>query len=231
MPETRPRRHDLVWLDPGALERIEVAPDDRAMLAAWLRLERPLVAGRHEAGDARLRLGFTVPGIGARRRIGVLAPRDTLVARKPPPPLAELIEVAPLSWRATLRDLSTAMTATGHVVRAYGSLVNQSIIGEPCLHVASDLDVVVDCADRARAIDALRILDPFADTHPRIDGELRVGGWAVAWRELAAAVDAGRSVLAKSDGAVRLMAADEFLDAVHRVQTDADQRAPDPLAA
>ena len=84
---------------------------------------------------------------------------------------------------------------------------------------------------RARAIDALRILDPFADTHPRIDGELRVGGWAVAWRELAAAVDAGRSVLAKSDGAVRLMAADEFLDAVHRVQTDADQRAPDPLAA
>jgi phosphoribosyl-dephospho-CoA transferase len=229
--DIQPRRHDLVWLDPEAPARFELSTDDRPLVADWLQAERPLVAGRREPGDTRLRMGFTVPGLGARRRVGVLAPLDTLVRHAPPPLLAELIEAAPISWRTTLIDLATDMAAAGHTIRAYGSLVNQHLSGQPCLRPDSDLDVLVDCANRAQAIDALHVLARFSDGHPRIDGELRMAGWAVAWRELAGALGTKRSVLTKSDIAVRLMAVDDFLDATHREAPHADQRIPDPLAA
>ena len=231
MAEIQPRRHDLVWLDPEALERIAVSTDDQPLLADWQQHDRPLVTGRREPGDARLRLGFTLPGTETRRRVGVLAPHETLVRHTPPPLLAELIEAAPISWRTTLIDLATDMAAAGHTIRAYGSLVNQHFSGQLCLRSDSDLDVLVDCTGRAQAIDALRVLEHFADRHPRIDGELRIDGWAVAWRELAGALDNRRSVLAKSDTTVRLVAVDDFLDATHREAIHADQRIPDPLAA
>lgn len=231
MAEIQPSRHDLVWLDPEAIDRLEVSAGDRPLLADWLQRARPLVTGRREPGDARLRLGFTVPGVGTRRRVGVIAPRNTLVGHAPPPMLADLVESAPMSWRDTLLDLSAAMASAGHAVRAYGSLVNQHLSGQPCLRADSDLDVLVNCAHRAQAIDALRVLEGFGDGHPRIDGELRIAGWAVAWRELAGALGTKRSVLTKSDTAVRLMAVDDFLDATHREAIHADQRTPDPLAA
>ncbi len=226
MAEMLPSRHDLVWLDPEALDRLEVSADDLPLLTDWLARGRPLVTGRRELGDARLRLGFTVPGMGARRRVGVIAPREARVRHTPPPLLIDLCASAPVSWSATLSDLATDMAAAGHTIRAYGSLVNQHLSAQPCLRPDSDLDVLADCTDRAQAIDALRVLDRFGDGHPRIDGELRIAGWAVAWRELAGALGTKRSVLTKSDTAVRLMAVDEFLDASH-----ADQRTPDPLAA
>jgi len=229
--ETLPRRHDLVWLDPDALDQLEVAPEDRPLLADWLRLGRPLVSGRREAADPRLCLGLTVPGTDRRRRVGVLAPRDALLRHAPPPLLAELGASAPETWRTTFHALSDAMAATGLTLRAYGSLVNQHLSGQPCLRPDSDLDVLVSCADRAQAAEALRVLDQFGDGHPRIDGELRMAGWSVAWRELAGALGTRRSVLAKSDTTVRLMAADDFLDATHREPSHADQPTSAPLAA
>lgn len=226
MAEMRPRRHDLVWLDPEALDRLEVSAGDRPLLADRLQRALPLVTGRHEPGDTRLRLGFTVPGTGPRRRVGVIAPREARVRHTPPPLLVDLCTSAPVSWCAPMIDLATDMAAAGHTIRAYGSLVNQHLSAQPCLRPDSDLDVLADCTDRAQAIDALRVLNRFANGHPRIDGELRIAGWAAAWRELAGALDTKRSVLTKSDTAVRLMPVDDFLDASH-----ADQRTPDPLAA
>jgi len=229
--EIQPSRHDLVWLDPEALDGLEVSADDRPLLVDWLARGRPLVTGRREPGDTRLRLGFTVPGMGTRQRIGVLAPREARTRHTPPPLLTDLCASAPVSWCAPLIDLATDMAAAGHTIRAYGSLVNQHVSGQACVRPDSDLDVLVDCQDRHQAVDVLRVLGGFADGHPRIDGELRLGGWAVAWRELAGALGTKRSVLTKSDTFVRLMSVDDFLDATHREAIHADQRTPDPLAA
>ncbi|QID19565.1 malonate decarboxylase holo-[acyl-carrier-protein] synthase [Nitrogeniibacter mangrovi] len=222
MAEPSPRRHDLAWVDAAALDRLAVHAADRPVLDDWLQQARPLVVGRREPGDARLRLGFTVTGTGARWRVGVLAPPDTLIRHAPPPPLGALAASAPARWQAPLAHLATAMGAIGQTVRGYGSLVNQHLSGAPCLRPDSDVDVLVDCTDRARALRALAVLGRHGDGTPRIDGELRLAGWAVAWRELAAALEADRSVLAKSDTAIRLMTAAEFLDAVHPGHDDAD---------
>ncbi|MFX7163564.1 phosphoribosyl-dephospho-CoA transferase MdcG domain-containing protein, partial [Acinetobacter baumannii] len=90
--------------------------------------------------------------------------------------------------------------------RVYGSLLWQSLSGKPCLRDDSDLDLLFDLEDPA-PLPALLALLRHADGALRLDGEIRCGAHAVAWRELAAALD-GRSprrVLAKSDDGIVLI--------------------------
>lgn len=216
-----PRRHDLVWLDPAAVDRIAACGADRPHLGGWLARSRPFVVGRRDVVDPDLRLGFTLPGIGQRQRVSVRAPLDAVAEHRPPPSLADIASAAPAAWHRQLRDLAVDLDGAGLTARCYGSLVNQAISDEPCLRPDSDVDVIVDGADAADAFRALAILERHGNGIPRIDGELRLHGWAVAWRELAAAIGTGRHVLAKSDTAVELLPAERILgDAVARGDYD-----------
>ncbi|WP_085317187.1 malonate decarboxylase holo-[acyl-carrier-protein] synthase [Derxia lacustris] len=209
------RRHDLVWLRTDGPAAAVAAPADRDALQAWIAEGRPVVVSRQMPGAhpaAGVAAGFTLPGTGARRRVALAFPPESVQWHAEPPRPRELVDAAPAGWRAALKRLDAEAEALGLRVGVCGSLVNQHFTGEPCLRPDSDIDLVVDCADAAalrRALDWL----PVAARMLPLDGELRLGDWAVAWREAAAALARGgaASCLAKSDTAVALIAFDDWL--------------------
>lgn len=221
-PYDRLSRHDLVWLDPTAsFEQFDVTEIDRAALRDWLDRRLPLVKGRQDGGSDRLRLGFTLPGIGPRRRIEVRAPRGAILVHGAPPGLAALLRHAPAAWQPRLEALAQTLQRSGLIARVYGSLVTQAFSGDTCLRPDSDIDLLIDCRDGADALAAIDILARHGDASPRLDGEIRMpGGWAVAWRELAQARAQGGQVLAKSDSDLQLMRPEDFLGAT--LSTGAD---------
>ena len=214
-----PRRHDLVWLDPGARPgQWQTAPDDGGELRAWIARHLPLVAARPTPALAPagwLTLGFTVPGQGPRRRITVLAAPQIVIHQRAPLTVAEALPHAPAAWCAGMARLDAACRAAGLTPRIYGSLAGEIFSGQISLNADSDLDVLIDCADGDQvraAVAVLRTAD--AAVAPRLDGELRLAnGWAVAWRELAAALAAGGSarVLAKSNTLVAMLTIAQLL--------------------
>lgn len=215
MPEAALRRHDLVWLDPaGPVAHLGVTEAHRAELRSWVECRLPLVVGRQDGHPAGLRLGFTLPGTGPRRRVEVRAPRAAIVTHRAPPFLETVLDHAPDAWQAPLHAVARAFRQVGLIPRAYGSLVTQAFTGEACLRPGSDVDLVIDCRSRAEAEAALAVLEASGDGPPRLDGELRLPhGWAVAWRELAQTRATGGQLLAKSDRGVQLMSAEHFLGA------------------
>jgi len=207
------RRHDLVYLDQGCGHKLNVLAEHRPLLANWLARGRPFVVGRQDDDDRQLRLGFTIPGTGPRRRVGVIAAFDHVTSHRLSPLLAELLDASLQSWRPVMKSLMDAFAEVGLTPRGYGSLVNQFFSGENCLNGQSDLDVLIDCEHRASAERALAILEKNRLCMPKIDGELRMRQhWAVSWRELAQALFTGGQILVKSDTAVQLLSAHAFLD-------------------
>jgi phosphoribosyl-dephospho-CoA transferase len=233
VPEAALRRHDLVWLGPAAsLAQFGLAEQDHSALRDWMARRLPLVVGRQDGQPGGLRLGFTLPGCGPRRRVTVRAPRAAIVAHGPPPAVEAMLRFAPEPWQPSLQTLARAFSRTGLIARAYGSLVTQAFSGEACMRPGSDVDVLIDCACRAEALAAVAVFARQGDGPPRIDGELRMShGWAVAWRELARSLDVGGQVLAKSDTALQLMSPDEFLGAPIPIGAIHASRAHAPAAA
>lgn len=204
----RLRRHDLVWLRAGAAVTLAACSAAAAAdVEAWRRAGRPLVCARSDAlPTERVRLGLTLPGTGVRRRVSLTAARADVERSTPPPPLASLLDALPAAHRPSLHAFAERCTALGITPRVYGSLLWQSLSGKPCLRDDSDLDLLFDLEDPA-PLPALLALLRHADGALRLDGEIRCGAHAVAWRELAAALD-GRSprrVLAKSDDGIVLI--------------------------
>jgi len=231
------RRHDLVWLRrdlPADAPGWHAAPADHALAAAWIDAGRPLVVSRQmpDADPAQgIAAGVTLPGIGPRRRVALALLPTAVERRRGPLTLDEVLPAAPPAWQPALARLAADARRLGLSVGVYGSLVTQAVSGERCLRPASDLDLIVDCADAdelRRALAWLAAADA-GMASPRLDGELRLGGWAVAWRELAALLavapaTAARRCLAKSDHAVALLALDDWL-ACRGEAHDADRRA------
>jgi len=94
------------------------------------------------------------------------------------------------------------------VARVYGSLSSQIATAENYLDAASDLDLLIECNENTQIHILLAALEAFSSQTPRIDGEILIpAGWAVALRELAAAIRTGtpHQVLAKSDRETRLI--------------------------
>jgi phosphoribosyl-dephospho-CoA transferase len=213
MPDTTLRRHDLVWLDPaGSMSSLAVAAADRTELRSWIDRRLPLVVGRQDAQQPGVRLGFTLPGTGARRRVEVRAPRSAILTHRAPPRLADMIGHAPGAWQARLEVVAAAFAQVELSPRVYGSLVTEAFSGEACVRLGSDVDVLIECATRDECLAALAVLEAYGDGLPRLDGELRLPhGWAAAWRELARTRAAGGELLAKSDDGLQLMSAEEFL--------------------
>lgn len=204
----RLRRHDLVWLRAGA--EVDIAACSAGAAAdveRWRKAGRPLVCARSDGLPAdRVRLGLTLPGTGERRRVSLIAARADIERSTPLPPLASLVDALPARQRPSLHALAGRSAALGVTPRVYGSLLWQSLSGEPCLRADSDLDLLFDIEDSA-ALPALLTLLQNTDSPLRLDGEIRCGAHAVAWRELAAALDGRgpRRVLAKSDDGIALI--------------------------
>jgi phosphoribosyl-dephospho-CoA transferase len=187
-----PRRHDLVWLHPGAICAVLLKPVEgraaqaEAALASWLARGLPLVAARGEPSlPTAIALGLSRPPGAPVRRIAVRAALDTIARVSPPPLLAEALESAPPAWRAPLGALERDARSAGLALRVHGSLAWQHLSGEPYVGPASDVDLLVEPRDAAALARALAVLRLHAEGPPRLDGEVLLGGGGVAWRELA----------------------------------------------
>jgi phosphoribosyl-dephospho-CoA transferase len=219
MPESVFRRHDLVWLDLAVpLDGFAMQPADDDALRAWIDRRLPLVVGRQDGQGDGLRLGFTLPGTGQRRRVGVRAPPCAIFDHKQAPLLEHALAQAhaPAAWHARAAELMHDLHRCGLVAQTFGSLVTQACTGEPCLRADSDLDLLIACRDRSDIDAALVALRRHAEDGPRLDAELRMPhGGAVAWRELEQALLGGGTtrVLVKSDASVRLLSVSQFLNA------------------
>lgn len=214
------RRHDLVWLDlaidAGAFASAEQAEQARS----WVQQGRPLVVAR-QSGPAikqeyQLNLGFTLPSAPARTRVSLRAPRAAIIRHSRPLLLPDAIGHAPHSWRDGMSSLHDLCTKAGAVARVYGSLSSQAYTGEIYVDTASDLDLLLECGAHTRLDELLAALERFPTQTLRIDGEiLSTSGWAVAWRELAAALRSATpcKVLAKSDCDACLIPLEQFFAA------------------
>lgn len=189
-----PERHDRVWLRPDWPQwlRTPLPPAEAAALGDWLGAGLPLAGARkapHDAADT-VRLGLTLPG---RRRLGVALGHAALARIAPPLTLAEVLDSAPVSWRARARavlDLA-GFCGAGVQVHVYGSLSWQHLSGTAYVTPDSDLDLLlcIDGSGRSNGdiLSLLAGLTALEGGTPRLDGELRLpDGSDVAWRELAA---------------------------------------------
>lgn len=212
------RRHDLVWLDSSiAVGSFAAAAEHTDDVRGWVKQGRPLVVARQSDALARqadqLMLGFTLPSAPMRTRISLRAPRAAIIRHTRPLLLLNVIDHAPSNWRATISSLHALCEKMGAVARVYGSLSSQAVTGENYLDAASDLDLLLECGEKTQLHSLLAALETFPLHTPRTDGEIFAPtGWAVAWRELAAAIRTGtpRQVLAKSDCETRLIPVDQF---------------------
>lgn len=201
---------------------LQMPESAREFASQWHQRGLPFVFARQHGKADTLRLGLTRPGVGSRQRIELRVPRHALARSAPAPALADMVTHAPPDWQQDLLQLARALHSVDLNTRAYGSLVTQAVSGEPCLRQESDVDLLIECRGRAEALTALSIL---SDAHDwislRLDGEIRLHGrWAVAWRELAAALaSGGRQVMAKCDYEVRLVDPDALLDGLLPTQS------------
>lgn len=199
-------RHDRVWLEAGFDARASICAAGVGDAAcAWIACGRPLVVARQDdVAPEFLRLGITFPGSGARQRATVVAPKHAVVAHEPAELLCDAMVLGPAAWKPRMLDLLGVCARKGVQAHIYGSLSREIESGETYLNADSDLDVLFACEAGSDVCGLLRALRNLDGGVPRIDGEVLLpSGWAVAWRELAAAL-LDRScdrVLAKSDQA------------------------------
>lgn len=205
------RRHDLVYLRPGAgfawCGTVPASPLVRAAVAAWIIGGRPLVAARQPGDGGQLLLGLTLPLELERQRVALRVDPGAVAEIRPPLAPAACLGGQPAAVREPLIRLEEAMRRAGIGLGVYGSLAWEALSGEAYRHPESDIDVICDVADRPQLDSALALLAAAAVALPcRLDGEIRFpGGGAVAWRELVVACDdRQRSVLVKDERGVAL---------------------------
>jgi phosphoribosyl-dephospho-CoA transferase len=194
------RRHDLVWLAPGAAR----TPDSDA-LARWIAAGRPLVVRRRDASLARddVPLGVALPLAEGRMRIATVVDRRAVVRSTRPLSIGAVIDGAPPARHAALADLDRRGAALDTAFSVYGSYAWQAICGEPCVTPDSDVDLLWDARDAAHLTRVVDALVRWEHEHGlRADGEVRFAdGAAVAWREF---VGRPARVLVKRDDGVAM---------------------------
>jgi phosphoribosyl-dephospho-CoA transferase len=208
------RRHDLVFVSPGAWRSLVNDRADLAgepLVAGWADRGWPLIARRALAGEADgLALGLPLPPSLGKRRLSVLLQPDDVIATAPPPLLSAAIDVAPPTWRRTLERLVELAARHGVEARVFGSLAWHLLTALDYLTARSDLDILLSFAragDLARLAADLATIEAAAPM--RLDGELvRDDGAGVNWREIHARVS---EVLVKTIGGIALLDGNRFL--------------------
>jgi len=214
------RRHDLVWLDPDTDMAEYVASEKHIEVAGnWIQQNWPLVVARQSDEAARqtgqMQLGITLPSAPARTRIALRVPQAAIISYSRPLLLKDAIAYAPQSWRDHMSVVSEICAANAVVARVYGSLSTQAFTGKNYLDMASDMDVLFECGKDTQLHKLINRLQALAVQTPHLDGEiLAPGGWAVAWRELAAGLHAKTPVklLAKSYSETRLLTIEQIFE-------------------
>jgi phosphoribosyl-dephospho-CoA transferase len=214
------RRHDLVWLDPDtdmALLALDAAHAEH--VRGWIQNNWPLVVARQADEAARLagqlQLGITLPSAPSRTRIALRAPQAGIISYSRPLPLQEAIAYAPSAWREQLSAVAAICAGHAVVARVYGSLSTQEFTRQNYLDAASDVDVLFECSKDTQLQTLFAELHALGDTTPQLDGEvLAPNGWAVAWREVAAALQTPQpaQLLAKSYTTTRLLGIAQLFD-------------------
>ncbi|HUX91785.1 MAG TPA: malonate decarboxylase holo-[acyl-carrier-protein] synthase [Gallionellaceae bacterium] len=212
------RRHDLVWLDPDTDVKTLLVSDEHADMARnWIQQSWPLVVARQPDEAARqaglLQLGITLPSSPARTRVALRVSQATIISYSRPLLLKDAIAYAPPAWREHLSAVSEICAAHAVEARVYGSLSTQAFTGKNYLDAASDVDVLFECSKKTTLQKLLDELQALEMEPLKIDGEiLTLSGWAVAWRELATALQKNTSVilLAKSYSEARLLRLDQL---------------------
>jgi phosphoribosyl-dephospho-CoA transferase len=194
------RRHDLVWLAPGAAWTPNVDA-----LARWIAAGRPLVVRRRDGSLAPddVPLGVALPLAEGRLRIATVVDWKAIVRSTRPLSIDAVIESAPPVRRAALADLDRLGAALDTPFSVYGSHAWQAICGEPCVTPDSDVDLLWDARDTAHLARVVEALIDWERGHGlRADGEVRFAdGAAVAWREF---VGRPARVLVKRDDGVAM---------------------------
>ncbi|MGJ9416723.1 malonate decarboxylase holo-[acyl-carrier-protein] synthase [Massilia sp. CMS3.1] len=212
-------RHELVWLSARGWERACAAapPASRAAIACWGAAGWPAVVTRRpaslEAGQVALGIALPPRPDGSKPRIGVHADAADIVRTHAPMRLGHAIPTAPGPWRTALASLDDEAGRAGLALRVYGSLAFQALTGQPYVSATSDIDLLLHPATPAEYQRALALLARHTQALP-LDGELAfAGGYAVAWKELAACPHGQARVLAKSLHGVSLVTIDALLAA------------------
>lgn len=212
------RRHDLVWLDP-ATDMTEFCDSaEHADIASnWIQQNWPLVVARQADESARLsgqlQLGITLPSAPARTRVSLRVHRAALISYSRPLLLKDAIAYAPQAWREHLTKVSEICTSHAVVARVYGSLSTQAFTSQNYLDESSDVDVLFECNKDTQLHQLFDDLEALAEQAPHLDGEiLAASGWAVAWRELATAMQTNTpaKLLAKSYSETRLLTLEQL---------------------
>jgi phosphoribosyl-dephospho-CoA transferase len=186
------RRHQLARLSDAGWSSVLARPWDaqaRDCLAHWAAHRLPLVVTRQPADAGAtdvIALGLAAPARWGRRRLALQLPRRALLYFDEFPQLADVQKLLPGSARAAVRKLVCGLTDCRATARVFGSHGWQALSGLDHLHPGSDLDLWVSVDDAAHADAVTRLLQSFAASSPRLDGEIVFGdGTAVAWREWA----------------------------------------------
>jgi phosphoribosyl-dephospho-CoA transferase len=214
------RRHDLAWLDPDTdAAAYAVNAGDKELVCNWVNHSWPLVVARQSAAAGQsdpvarqagqMLLGFTLPSAPARKRVALR------ISYSRPLLLKDAITYAPQEWRHHLTLVSEICANHAVEARVYGSLSTQAYTGQTYLDASSDVDVLFECSKDTELHKLFSELHTLKKHKPHLDGEIvATTGWAVSWRELAAALQAKTPVklLAKSYNEARLLTIDQLFE-------------------
>jgi phosphoribosyl-dephospho-CoA transferase len=208
------RRHDLVFVRPGAWRSFLETRDDLAedpLVAGWVDQGWPLIARRFapDEGDG-VPLGLPLPPSAGKRRIGLLMDPTSVRSIKRPPLLSTALWAAPAAWLPTMRALDNAAVRYGLEARVFGSLAWCLLTGMNYLNASSDLDFILSLPRSAGFAGLTTELAAIASAAPmQLDGEIvRSDGAGVHWRELQSGA---RVVLAKTAREPILLNSAEFI--------------------
>ena len=156
-------------------------------LALWSNADFPAVVatqGSCRLHDGRVVLGIPTPLAAGRRRIRLRIARTELrrgtVAF---PRWTDCARALPLD-ASMLTALDSVLGSASMTTRVYGSFGWQHLTGLAYVRESSDLDLLLEATDVARADQVATALATLDFTRPRLDGEICFDdGSAVAWRE------------------------------------------------
>ncbi len=218
MSQFQYQRHDLVWLDPKIDVGLFASEQQAEYARSWVNNGFPLVVARQSDKQLietnQIILGFTLPSAPSRTRVMLKANRNAIIRHSRPILLSDSIKFAPQNWRISLNNLVALFERFEIVARVYGSLSSEIFSGLKYLDEASDLDLLLEICDEKNHLALLAEMEILPFYVPRIDGEiLSPSGWAVPWRELAAAMrtESTYNVLAKSYSEIRLIPVEQFI--------------------